>query len=248
MPNRSLESEDRCDSFFTTSGTRPVPGPPFICPCPAPAICAATPRPRGHHPVHQVPRPGHRRPDRGRHGLDPHRPGQPGRGDRRIARPLLDLPVQVRHELDQPVHADRAQAGERLPRRAARRGRALPLFRDRHQAADHRARARGAVACSSCTCRSSSATATTSCATCTSWSSTSHQAGDRRRRLQHLLGRARDLPVHAGRRSAQRQRTGLPSYPGRRPRKELDFVLYSRRHRGRRSSTFPTCASPIIGR
>ena len=35
--------------------------------------------------------------------------------------PLLHLPVQVRHRLDQQLHADRAQAGQCLPGRAARR-------------------------------------------------------------------------------------------------------------------------------
>ena len=41
---------------------------------------------------------------------------------------------------------------------------------------------------------------------------------------------------------------GLPSYPAAAPRMELDFILYSDRHRG--ASTFESrmCASPIICR
>ena len=54
-----------------------------------------------------------------------------------------------------------------------------------------------------------------------------HQAGDRRRRFQHLLGRARDLPVHAGLGAAQRQRERPALLPSRSPRMELDFILYS---------------------
>ena len=54
------------------------------------------------------------------------------------------------------------------------------------------------------------------------------QAGDRRRRLQHLLGRARDGALHGGGgpRSANRDR--VPSYPARKPRMELDFILHTR--------------------
>ena len=57
----------------------------------------------------------------------------------------------------------------------------------------------------------------------------SHQTGDRGRGFQYLLGHARDLPVHArGRDCAAPTIEGLPSFPSRHPRVELDFILVSR--------------------
>ena len=74
------------------------------------------------------------------------------------------------------------------------------------------------------------------------------QAGDRRRRLQHLLGRPRDLPVHARPRAcaAPTAKACPPSRPhsAHRARLRAGTATGSRS----RSSTCPTCASRITGR
>ena len=57
--------------------------------------------------------------------------GQPGRAHRRQPRALLDLRVQVRRGVGEPLPAHRAQAGQCLPGRAARAWRAVPLLRFR---------------------------------------------------------------------------------------------------------------------
>ena len=154
------------------------------------------------------------------------------RADRRIARPLLHLPVQVRHELDQPrsmpIVRKQGNAFLAAPRVEGERFHYFDTgikrliieleldevcvflvhlslkFRHRHYQLRHLHELVKQV----------------------------DQAGDRRRRLQHLLGRARDLPVHGGRRPAQRQSSpACRPIPARSPRIELDFVLYSQRHR-----------------
>ncbi len=134
----------RCDCSSTTSATPPAPARRFICRCLAPATCAATARSCAASPSSSAPSGpdmvGLIEVDTGsiRTGL-----AEPGRAHRRRARPLLHLPVQVRRGLDQPVHADRAQAGQRVPVGAQRARRALSLLRHRHQAPHHRAGAFG---------------------------------------------------------------------------------------------------------
>jgi len=53
------------------------------------------------------------------------------------------------------------------------------------------------------------------------------EAGDRSRRLQRVLGHARNLPLHARLRLRSANTHGLPSFPARVPRIELDFILVS---------------------
>ena len=204
-------------------------------------------RARTHHAVPEIARSRPGRTDRNRHRLDPLRAREPGEADRRFARSLLDLPVQVRHGVDQPADADRAQAGQCVPRRAARRRRALPLLRDRHQAADHRAGARGRrdlpgapVAQVPPSPRSAAPPARAGEAR--------QQAGDRRRRLQYVLGRPRDLPVHGSLGAEEREppRACPPIPAAIRARSSISCCI--RTASRSRSSTCPTCAFPIIGR
>ncbi len=57
------------------------------------------------------------------------------------------------------------------------------------------------------------------------------KARHHRRGFQYVLGRPGDLPVHEGVQAcAAPTSSGLPSYPSRSPRKELDFVSVWRRH------------------
>ena len=88
------------------------------------------------------------------------------------------------NSLNQRVPVVRKQATHSSPHRGHRR--ALPLLRHRHQAVIIELEL-DEVCVFWCTCRSSSATASTSCARCTtSWSA--RTSGDRRGRLQHVLG------------------------------------------------------------
>ena len=78
-----------------------------------------------------------------RHRLDQNAQSQSGRSDRAFVRPLLRLSVQVRGRFVESAAADPAEPRQRVSRGPARAWRTVPLLREGHQAAHHRARARG---------------------------------------------------------------------------------------------------------
>ena len=164
------------------------------------------------HRLHQMPGSGRRRTDRGGHGLDPHRHGQPGGLHRPLAGPLLDVRVQVRPDsVNQLVPIVRKQANAFLAAPRVRGERfhyfdtgikrlIIELELDDiaiflvHLSLKFRHRQYQLRYLYDLVRKTA-------------------QAGHRRRRFQHLLGRPRDLPVHAGGRSRQRQRARAPLLP-----------------------------------
>ena len=149
------------------------------------------------HGLHKVARSRRRWPHRGRHGLD--QDAQRQSSGRHRARPgaLLRLPVQVRRRLSEPTASHIAQTGQRLPCRSASPRRAISLFRQRHQAPHHRARARRVRDLSRAPFVEVPSSTHTAAALARSRDGIA-QAGHCRGRLQHVLGRARDLSVHEG--------------------------------------------------